>query len=51
MHFFQIQTDIFAPTTGGAEAMACEMSVPFLGRVPLDPRIGTLLYVFVIQFM
>lgn len=36
----QNQTDIFAATTGGAEAMATEMSVPFLGRVPLDPRIG-----------
>lgn len=31
---------IFAPTTGGGEALAKEMSIPFLGRVPLDPRIG-----------
>ena len=37
---FQHQTDIFAATTGGAETMASEMAVPFLGRVPLDPRIG-----------
>lgn len=36
----QNQTDIFAASTGGAEAMASEMSVPFLGRLPLDPRIG-----------
>lgn len=34
------QTDIFAATTGGAETMASEMAVPFLGRLPLDPRIG-----------
>jgi len=36
----QNQTDIFAATTGGAETMASEMAVPFLGRLPLDPRIG-----------
>jgi Mrp family chromosome partitioning ATPase len=36
----QGHTDIFAPTTGGAEKMAEEMLIPFLGRVPLDPRIG-----------
>ena len=33
-------TPIFAPTTGGAEGMAAEMAVPFLGRVPLDPRVA-----------
>jgi len=37
---FQHQSDIFAATTGGAETMASEMAVQFLGRVPLDPRIG-----------
>lgn len=31
---------IFAPTTGGAEALAKEMNIPLLGKVPLDPRIG-----------
>lgn len=31
---------IFAPTTGGGEALAKEMNIPFLGKVPLDPRIG-----------
>lgn len=31
---------IFAPTTGGGEALAKECNVPFLGKVPLDPRIG-----------
>ena len=36
----QNPTEIFAATTGGAEAMASEMLVPFLGRVPLDPRLG-----------
>lgn len=32
--------DVFSPSKGGAEAMAKQMSVPFLGRVPLDPEIG-----------
>eukprot|EP00053_Salpingoeca_punica_P016392 m.154249 g.154249 ORF g.154249 m.154249 type:complete len:319 (+) comp16955_c2_seq1:66-1022(+) len=31
---------IFPPTTGGAEQMCAEMKVPFLGKLPLDPRIG-----------
>ncbi|ODV91701.1 hypothetical protein CANCADRAFT_74894 [Tortispora caseinolytica NRRL Y-17796] len=31
---------IFAPTTGGGKALAEEYKVPFLGSVPLDPRIG-----------
>ncbi|KAK9381696.1 P-loop containing nucleoside triphosphate hydrolase protein [Kockiozyma suomiensis] len=31
---------IFAPTTGGGKALAKEMGIPFLGSVPLDPRIG-----------
>jgi len=30
-------TDIFS--TGGGEKMASQMSVPFLGRVPIDPRV------------
>jgi len=34
------ETKIFFPTTGGAERMANEMGVPFLGKVPLDPRIA-----------
>ena len=33
------ESQIFAPTTGGAEAMAKEMEVPFLGRLPLDPAL------------
>lgn len=36
----QKESQIFPPTTGGAEKMAKDMKVPFLGRVPLDPRIG-----------
>ncbi|KAL8565501.1 hypothetical protein ACOMHN_049477 [Nucella lapillus] len=31
---------IFPATTGGGEKMAADFSVPFLGRLPLDPRIG-----------
>jgi Mrp family chromosome partitioning ATPase len=34
------ETQIFAPTTGGAELMATEMQVPFLGRVPIDPQLA-----------
>ncbi|XP_078611960.1 cytosolic Fe-S cluster assembly factor nubp1-B-like [Branchiostoma floridae x Branchiostoma japonicum] len=36
----QKESEIFPPTTGGAEKMAADMGVPFLGRLPLDPRIG-----------
>ncbi|KAJ3007924.1 cytosolic Fe-S cluster assembly factor nbp35 [Thoreauomyces humboldtii] len=31
---------IFAPTTGGARKMAEDTGIPFLGSIPLDPRIG-----------
>lgn len=34
------ESQIFPPTTGGAEKMAADMNVPFLGKLPLDPRIG-----------
>ncbi|GJC78142.1 cytosolic Fe-S cluster assembly factor NBP35 [Colletotrichum tofieldiae] len=34
------QSEIFRATTGGGRALAKEMGVPFLGSVPLDPRIG-----------
>lgn len=33
---------VFEPTSGGAEAMASSMGIPFLGRVPLDPQISRL---------
>jgi len=36
----QKESQIFPPTTGGAEKMAADMEVPFLGKLPLDPRIG-----------
>jgi Mrp family chromosome partitioning ATPase len=36
------ESDIFAATTGGAEAMGAELGVELLGKVPLDPRIGLL---------
>ncbi|KAL6045580.1 cytosolic Fe-S cluster assembly factor nbp35 [Balamuthia mandrillaris] len=36
----QTETQIFAPTTGGGERMAKEFGVPFLGRIPLDPRLA-----------
>lgn len=36
----QKESQIFPPTTGGAEAMCRALDVPLLGRVPLDPLIG-----------
>eukprot|EP00041_Stephanoeca_diplocostata_P017945 m.371658 g.371658 ORF g.371658 m.371658 type:complete len:385 (-) comp20868_c0_seq6:4610-5764(-) len=33
-------SQIFAPSSGGAQKMADEMGVPFLGSIPIDPRIG-----------
>ena len=35
-----LESDVFAPTTGGAEKMCADFAVPFLGRVPLDPAIA-----------
>eukprot|EP00898_Chlorokybus_atmophyticus_P008134 jgi/Chlat1/8321/Chrsp8S08090 len=32
--------DVFHSTRGGGEAMAEELGVPFLGRVPMDPTLG-----------
>lgn len=34
------ENQIFKATTGGARRLAKETGVPFLGSVPLDPRIG-----------
>ncbi len=34
------ETEIFPATTGGAEQMCKEIGVSFLGKIPLDPRIG-----------
>ncbi|KAI9789435.1 MAG: cytosolic Fe-S cluster assembly factor nbp35 [Candelina submexicana] len=34
------ESQIFKATTGGAESLARETGIPFLGKVPLDPRIG-----------
>ncbi|KAJ3355979.1 Cytosolic Fe-S cluster assembly factor nubp1 [Entophlyctis luteolus] len=31
---------IFPPTTGGGRGLAKEQNIPFLGSIPLDPRIG-----------
>lgn len=33
-------TDIFPALTGGALGLSKEFGVPFLGKVPLDPRVG-----------
>jgi Mrp family chromosome partitioning ATPase len=34
------ESEIFVATTGGAAALAKQFKVPFLGSVPLDPRIA-----------
>ncbi|GMM31834.1 Fe-S cluster-binding ATPase [Martiniozyma asiatica (nom. inval.)] len=34
------ESKIFKPTTGGGKQLALEMEIPYLGSVPLDPRIG-----------
>lgn len=34
------ESQIFKATTGGGEALCEEFGIPFLGAVPLDPRIG-----------
>jgi Mrp family chromosome partitioning ATPase len=31
---------IFAPSSGGAQAMCAQMGVPFLGKIPLDGRVA-----------
>ncbi|GFT94805.1 cytosolic Fe-S cluster assembly factor NUBP1 homolog [Nephila pilipes] len=36
----KVPSEIFPPNTGGAEKMAGEMKVPFLGRIPLNTDIG-----------
>jgi len=33
------KTDIYRATTGGAQKMAIEMKIPFLGAIPLDPEL------------
>lgn len=32
---------VFAPSTGGAQAMCAQMDVPFLGSIPLDGAVAT----------
>ena len=34
------ETQIFRPSTGGAERLAEDTNIRFLGRVPLDPKVG-----------
>ncbi|KAK4221005.1 cytosolic Fe-S cluster assembly factor NBP35 [Podospora fimiseda] len=36
----QFESQIFKATTGGGKGLAEEMGIPFLGSVPLDPRLG-----------
>lgn len=51
LFYHQNETEIFAPVTGGAAKMADEMAIPFLGRLPLDPRIGNIIsFLFLFSF-
>uniref|UniRef100_A0ABI7WMF7 Cytosolic Fe-S cluster assembly factor NUBP1 n=3 Tax=Felidae TaxID=9681 RepID=A0ABI7WMF7_FELCA len=34
------ESQIFPPTTGGAEVLCQDLKIPLLGKVPLDPHIG-----------
>ena len=34
------ETSIFAANTGGAQKMCIEMDIPFLGKIPIDPKIA-----------
>lgn len=34
------ESQIFKPTTGGAKQMCAELNLPFLGAVPIDPRLA-----------
>ncbi|WEW57428.1 cytosolic Fe-S cluster assembly factor nbp35 [Emydomyces testavorans] len=34
------ESQIFRPTTGGGRRLANDTGIPFLGSVPLDPRVG-----------
>ena len=34
------ETSIFAANTGGAQKMCIDMNIPFLGKIPVDPKIG-----------
>ncbi|XP_064478528.1 cytosolic Fe-S cluster assembly factor nubp1-like [Ornithodoros turicata] len=36
----KVESQIFPATTGGAEKMCEELSIPFLGSIPIDPRIA-----------
>lgn len=36
----QNESQIFPPTTGGAEKMCQNLNISLLGKVPLDPQIG-----------
>uniref|UniRef100_A0A8C4WMW3 Uncharacterized protein n=1 Tax=Gopherus evgoodei TaxID=1825980 RepID=A0A8C4WMW3_9SAUR len=36
----KIESQIFPPTTGGADMMCQNLNISFLGKVPLDPQIG-----------
>lgn len=33
-------SDIFYPSSGGAEKMCRDLNIPFLGKIPLDPKIS-----------
>jgi len=40
MFALQGESQIFPATSGGARALAEQYNCPYLGAIPLDPRIG-----------
>ena len=36
----QIASDLYPRTSGGGVQLASDMNLPFLGKIPLDPRVG-----------
>lgn len=48
---FQKDSIIFPATTGGGEKMAADFNIPFLGRLPLDPRIGQYLNILLTEYV
>lgn len=40
MHYPQNTAEIFPASTGGAQVMAKELNVDFLGSIPLDPLLA-----------
>lgn len=38
--FFQVESLLFRPTTGGGRKMCEDLNVPFLGSLPVEPKVA-----------